>query len=371
MYEQEESLRTTGKIRGRDSRRLADVSETGSVHDSRKKMSSVETTDSSPAVSFRRMEEHLSSHLFALLPEHRLLFSCGHWDYSFKVSSVDSGKIIQSVSLHRSVVTCIALACEFGNTWIVTGSRDCTVMVWKINPFSEHPVDTEPIHVLYGHDDSVNSVCVNCELDIVVSGSDDSTIIVHSLRTGTYIRSLFVSSTDPTKTVVPLEPEASTPTTIPADTFGGEMILGMSSASPLKKCRVHWVGVSVEGYIVAYSSDDCALYSFTINGAFLARKIVGDNLHAFCFSEDNKVLITGGERGLIVMRHVYSLELSNYGSKYDFDAVIDGSCAEYDQGPFNSPIRSIYLTKQEKHMLVGLENGYMRVLAQVTHIFDY
>ena len=34
-------------------------------------------------------------------------------------------------------------------------------------------------------------------------------------------------------------------------------------------------------------------------------------------------------------------------------------------GPFQSPIRSMYLTSQERHLIVGLESGYVRILAQV------
>ena len=33
-------------------------------------------------------------------------------------------------------------------------------------------------------------------------------------------------------------------------------------------------------------------------------------------------------------------------------------------GAFSSPIRSLYFTKLERHLLVGLENGEMRILAQ-------
>jgi hypothetical protein len=42
--------------------------------------------------------------------------------------------------------------------------------------------------------------------------------------------------------------------------------------------------------------------------------------------------------------------------------VLDGSSEEC--GPFNAPIRSLYLTKLERLLLVGLESGEIRQLAQ-------
>ena len=43
----------------------------------------------------------------------------------------------------------------------------------------------------------------------------------------------------------------------------------------------------------------------------------------------------------------------------------------YVLGPFQSPIRSMYLTSQERHLIVGLESGYVRILAQVGNVCMY
>ena len=43
--------------------------------------------------------------------------------------------------------------------------------------------------------------------------------------------------------------------------------------------------------------------------------------------------------------------------------VLDGSL-EKDQKRFTSPIRSLYLTTSERLLIVGLENGEIRFLAQ-------
>jgi hypothetical protein len=62
------------------------------------------TMESMPAAARgnkNRVDEHLSGNLFALLEDTKLLFSCGHWDNAIKVTSVESGRLIQSISHHR------------------------------------------------------------------------------------------------------------------------------------------------------------------------------------------------------------------------------------------------------------------------------
>lgn len=355
------------------------------------------SSDGDQAVIINRVDEQIQPHLFALLPEYRLLFSCGHWDYSFKATAVETGRLLQSVSHHRDVVTCMELATDFGQSWLVTGSRDCTLIIWKINPTSEKPICQPPLHVLYGHDDAVNCVSVNVEMDLVASGSDDGTIILHKLRDGIYIRSITVqppsvpSTPNPPSQISPhnttqsfLKNDAASTSSVTQTTTSTALSTDVKDESSdernsriksinrsllINKRRVHFVTLSTEGFVIVYSNDDSALYTFTVNGAFQARKMSGERLYSFKLSEDNKVLITGGERALLVMRWVHSLELSNVGSKWDFESVIDGRNVEEEQKPFNSPIRSIYLTKQERHLLIGLESGELRILAQVRKLF--
>jgi hypothetical protein len=76
--------------------------------------------------------------------------------------------------------------------------------------------------------------------------------------------------------------------------------------------------------------------------------------------------LTGGERGLIVLRWTINLQIANSGPRRDFDSVIDGS-DDKEIGSFTSPIRSMYLTHQERLLIVGLESGQIRFLAQVSY----
>lgn len=65
---------------------------------------------------------------------------------------------------------------------------------------------------------------------------------------------------------------------------------------------------------------------------------------------------------------VHSLELAFDGPRQGLEAILDGSTTDYQIDVFPSPIRSIHLTRQERHLLVGLETGELRIMA---HDPDY
>jgi WD40 repeat protein len=410
-----------------------------------------------------RVDEHLSSQLFSvlLIPTSgatnatnyvRLVFSCGHWDNTFKVTSLDSGKLLQSIAYHREVVTCMATASDNGKNWVVVGSKDCTLTVWEIQERESDPVAATPIHTLYGHDDAINCLCVKASMDLIVSGSDDGTIIVHSLREGLYLRSIAfgtlpmnlssntnAGNSGPSTTDVPMvtgqspstpvqrktalsadaataanappsgtspsalggtqgaveSPTSSVPVPSATRSRSGTVRTGSShnssgttgtengpasgaadwtmttvvglntSIASMQKVtkRVHMVHVTCEGTIVAYSHDFTLLAVYTLNGRFVRMISTRERLYALCLSEDGRVVMTGGERGLIVLRWIHNLSIANNGCRRGLEFVVDGS-TEKGFEPFASPIRCMILTEKERHLIVGLENGELRVLAQ-------
>jgi hypothetical protein len=186
---------------------------------------------------------------FAVSNCERYLLSCGHWDNSFRVSTVDTGVLVHSVSQHKDIVTCMDIA-ESGDI-LVTGSKDTTVMVWQVGDraaivLANAPAGTalvsssstsagiepyiveRPLHILYGHDDEVTCVAVNTDLDIVVSGSKDGTCIIHNVRKGRYVRSIYPPN-------------------------GGAL---------------RWVGISSQGLIVTYSLVCISQFLFSLSLSF-------------------------------------------------------------------------------------------------------
>jgi len=266
--------------------------------------------------SFRVVDQHISAQQFAYLPDSKLIFTCGHWDHSCRVTAVESGHLIQSLRQHRDVITCLAVAKDFGQRWLITGSRDCTLMVWEINTDKEGamPLSSHPLHILYGHDDAVTCVDINPEMDLVVSGSDDGTIILHNLRDGAYIRSIV----DTSKTYLTVSRALATGSQDDMMSVGsskysravsGGSTGGTSTAAAVSTQlgKISWLCVSKEAYIIAYSDDDKTLCTFSLNGHVIAVREVPESLYALMLSEDGKVLITGGSSCLVVFRWVGDL----------------------------------------------------------------
>ena len=104
----------------------------------------------------------------------------------------------------------------------------------------------------------------------------------------------------------------------------------------------------------------------------LKRIELPERLHTMILSEDGKVIITGGTNCLVVLRWARTLTVADTGPREHLEAVIDGASralsendgVEVAKPPFDSPIRSLYLTAMEQHLVVGLESGRIRILTQ-------
>uniref|UniRef100_A0A1A9ZKD8 BEACH domain-containing protein n=1 Tax=Glossina pallidipes TaxID=7398 RepID=A0A1A9ZKD8_GLOPL len=166
------------------------------------------------------------SQMFAISTDGKLLYAGGIWDNSLRVYNLHKGKSIASVTRHLDIITCLAL--DNCGSYLVTGSRDCTCIIWSIqashvyggsgiagsssaNVTSNIPVHAltsqtnlqsvmqlnsqnsfspKPLTTLYGHDGAISSVAIYTELDMVVSGSLDGTVNVYTIQDGQFVRTL-------------------------------------------------------------------------------------------------------------------------------------------------------------------------------------
>lgn len=145
----------------------------------------------------------------------------GHVDNSIRLISSDGAKALETARGHCAPVTCLALSPD--SNYLVTGSRDTTVLLWRIHRASiSHassisepstasgtPTSTSsntlaniladksrrrriegPIHILRGHFKEIVCCCVSSDLGIVVSCSQSSDVLLHSVRKGRLIRRL-------------------------------------------------------------------------------------------------------------------------------------------------------------------------------------
>ncbi|XP_057837661.2 BEACH domain-containing protein B isoform X1 [Cryptomeria japonica] len=229
----------------------------------------------------------LGSQCFATLQvrSSNFLLSCGHWENSFKVIALNDGRTVQSIRQHKELVTCVSVATD--GSIVVTGSHDTTVMVWEVLPSTrivnkksrdallvqdrrkDHIISDKPCHILCGHDDAVTCVGVSVELDLVVSGSKDSSCILHTLREGRYVRSIH-------------HPNGST----------------------LSK-----IVVSQHGRLVLYSNDDLNLLLYSINGKLLATSESNGRVNCMHLSSCGEFLVCSGDKGQVILRSMHSLEV--------------------------------------------------------------
>ena len=136
--------------------------------------------------------------------------------------SPDGAKTIETASGHIAPVTCLALSPD--SNYLVTGSRDTTVILWRIHQTgSSHKKNAQdpppttpttprsplsgstsslsetkrrrvegPMHVMRGHLGEVTCCSVSPDLGLVASSSNATGVLLHSLRTGRLIRRLDV-----------------------------------------------------------------------------------------------------------------------------------------------------------------------------------
>ncbi|XP_053452909.1 neurobeachin-like protein 1 isoform X1 [Nycticebus coucang] len=256
----------------------------------------------------------VTSKLFVVSHDAKLLFSAGHWDNSIQVMSLTKGKIISHNIRHMDIVTC--LATDYCGMHLISGSRDTTCMIWQITQQGGVPMGlaSKPFQILYGHTDEVLSVGISTELDMAVSGSRDGTVIIHTIRKGQYMRTLRPPC------------ESSLLLTIPN------------------------LAVSWEGHIVIYSSieekstwkDKNALHLFSVNGKYLRSQVLKEQVSDICVVGEH--IVTGSLQGFLSIRDLHSLNLS------------------ISPLAMRLPIHCVSVTKEYSHILVGLEDGKLIVV---------
>ncbi|CAI5943423.1 unnamed protein product [Closterium sp. NIES-65] len=79
--------------------------------------------------------------MIAISPDGKFLFTGGHADFSVKLVSVDSTRVLETAAVHGGPVTCVALSPD-GAT-LATGATDGVVLLWQVNhataPFPSSP----------------------------------------------------------------------------------------------------------------------------------------------------------------------------------------------------------------------------------------
>ena len=277
---------------------------------------------------------------FAVSGNGRLVVSGGHWDGSFRISDVATGRLLDVVCLHRDIVTCVAT----DGDCVVAGCRDSSLSVWRgvislSSSFSEgggtsassaagdvgggparvwskalglHGTD-RPAHILRGHASAVLCVRVSVSMDLVISGNGQGALVLHGLRTGAHIRTLW-------------HPDADRRPGVPC---------------AWDQCLL----CEAEGLIVAYSHDDLCLRTFSVNGHPLSTCEAGERLRALAVNTLSRgdCVIVAGERTGVSVRRLRDLALLH----------------RYDSA--GSALATCLCVTAEESILAGTADGHVAV----------
>lgn len=229
--------------------------------------------------------------------------------------ATENARVVESASGHYAPITCLAASSD--GSILVTGSRDTTAIVWRIhgnaaaspisgsNSVSDSSlvaaassgggsmggdsggdsggaVDGRrrriegPLHVLRGHVDELICCCVNSDLDVVVTSSVASGVLLHSVTRGRLLRKLPVA-------------------------------------------RADLVAVSAEGNIVLWNREERELSAYTINGIAIAVKELSDG--------------EGNITSILVSADGYHLAMAtSFAAPYDPDSVWRGKGGGASEG---------------------------------------
>uniref|UniRef100_M4AIB3 Neurobeachin-like protein 2 n=1 Tax=Xiphophorus maculatus TaxID=8083 RepID=M4AIB3_XIPMA len=254
----------------------------------------------------------LSAQVLVVSNDGRLLFSGGHWDCSLRVTQLGKGKLVGRICRHIDVVTCLAL--DLCGIYLISGSRDTSCLVWQVlqqGGFSSG-LSPRPVQILCGHDQEVTCVAISTELDMAVSGSKDGTVIVHTVRRGQYLRTLRPPG------------DSNVRAPITALQVGMEGHIVVQTSQEERSHRKHSVHV--------YSVNGCLMSSFTMEEQMTALHLVSE------------YVILGTVQGSLHVRDLFSL-----------DSLITPLALRV-------AVRSVSVTKEFSHILVGLEDGKLIVV---------
>ncbi|XP_075403354.1 neurobeachin-like protein 2 isoform X1 [Tenrec ecaudatus] len=255
----------------------------------------------------------VSGQALAVAPDGKLLFSGGHWDGSLRVTTLPRGKLLSQLSRHLDVVTCLAL--DTCGIYLISGSRDATCMVWRLLQQGGLSVGLapKPVQVLYGHEAAVSCVAISTELDMAVSGSEDGTVIIHTVRRGQFVAAL-------------RPPGAAVPGPVSHLVLGSEGQIVVESSAQERP-----------GAQVTYS-----LHLYSVNGRLRATQPLAEQPTALAVAED--FVLLGTAQCALHILHLNRL------------------LPAAPPLPMKVPIRSVAVTKEHSHVLVGLEDGKLIVV---------
>ncbi|EGC32702.1 hypothetical protein DICPUDRAFT_155301 [Dictyostelium purpureum] len=235
----------------------------------------------------------------------KLLLSSGKCDNTLHVIHGDS-KLTTGPISHKSAITCIAYdehqcgrlgvgGIIVEQRVIVTGSDDSTAIIWELDS-SDYSV--KPVHILRGHNFGITCISINKSNDICLTAGKDGKVLVHSIKKGTFFKSIEHPNKLPIHSMI-FCAESSSIFIYSNTIISSNSTFSSSTRSPLANSdSTEWNNV---------------LYRFSINGD-LIQSVLNDVQPTIV-----KMLITKSQNGIryllsaggyqIVVREMLNLEI--------------------------------------------------------------
>ena len=135
-----------------------------------------------------------TTYAIAFTPDNQIMVTGGN-DRIITLRNLKTGKIIRTLTGHSGSIYSLCLSSD-GQT-IISGSRDATIKIWHIHSIKTYNSNSTNrfigdglIDTLTGHSDSINSVAISLNGQLIVSGSEDSTVKLWNLNTGECLATL-------------------------------------------------------------------------------------------------------------------------------------------------------------------------------------
>ncbi|CAG9318802.1 unnamed protein product [Blepharisma stoltei] len=127
---------------------------------------------------------------FCIWEEDKLV-SGFHIDNSFKVHKLN-GNLLMSICHHAGLVTCVAAA-----SFLFSGSMDTSIVSWS--NFLSDSTKAKPYNLYLGHTEAIKQLSVSGNYQVLVSLSNDGTVLLHDIRSAECLKKLFGKSENPCK----------------------------------------------------------------------------------------------------------------------------------------------------------------------------
>ena len=268
--------------------------------------------------------------------------SCGYWDHTMKVHSIDSLKLLSSsTGGHVGAITCLRQGRDPAiGAIIITGGEDGTCRVWTETAISKaaggSQIDDDDdlayitslsemgrknkvpnemccVRTLWGHTSAVQCLTYEADLDLALSASKTGLLCIHVVRKGYFIRSIHY----------------------------------------LEGRNVTNVLATRAGYLVACTADRAneaspwkyEVHLFWLNGQHLKSVRTTAHVETMVVDGTGDVLICGSKGGLLSLLVLHSL---------DFVCAFDLSS--------HGAISAVWFTEDHQYLLAGSADGTFTIL---------